>query len=50
MKVMAILNGTYGNTEGARKIYEKDFARIEKLDQLSTAAGTLIQRQIQMLS
>ncbi len=50
VKVMAILNGTYGNTEGARKIYEKDFDRIEKLDQLSTAAGTLIQRQIQMLS
>lgn len=50
IKVMAILNGTYGNSEGARKIYGKDFSRIEKPDQLSTAAGTLIQRQIQMLS
>ena len=50
VKVMAILNSTYGNCEGAQKIYGKDFSRIEKPDQLSSAAGMLIQKQIQMLS
>ena len=48
--VLAILNGVFGDSEAATQIYGKDtFTRIEKMDQLSQAAGKLIQRQIQDL-
>ena len=48
--VLAILNGMFGDSEAASQIYGKDhFTRIEKMDQLSQAAGKLIQRQIQDL-
>ena len=51
IRVLAILNGVFGDSESATQIYGKDnFTRIEKMDQLSQAAGKLIQRQIQELS
>lgn len=49
IRVMAILNGKYGDTEAARRIYGKAFTRIENLSKLAAAAGGMIQRQIEML-
>ena len=47
IKVMAILNGSDADTLAATRIYQRDYVRIEQLEQLSQAAGTLIQKQIQ---
>lgn len=47
IQVMAILNGTEDDSEAARQIYGEDFIRIENLNQFSSAAGQLIQRQIE---
>ncbi len=47
IKVMAILNGSDADTLAASRIFQRDYVRIEKLDQLSQAAGVLIQKQIQ---
>lgn len=47
IQVMAILNGADGGTEAARQIYGEDYVRIENLNQLSQAAGQLIQKQIE---
>ena len=47
IQVMAILNGTEDDSEAARQIYGEDFTRIENLNQFSSAAGQLIQRQIE---
>ena len=49
IKVMAILNGSDADTLAATRIYQRDYVRIEQLEQLSQAAGTLIQKQIQQL-
>ena len=49
VKVMAILNGSDADTLAASRIYQQDYVRIEKPDQLSQAAGVLIQKQIQQL-
>lgn len=49
IKVMAILNGNDADTLAASRIYQQDYVRIEKPDQLSQAAGILIQKQIQQL-
>ena len=50
VSVLAILNGIFGDSEAACKIYGKDnFTHIEKMEQLSQAAGELIQQQIQNL-
>ena len=46
---MAILNGSDADTLAATRIYQRDYVRIEQLEQLSQAAGTLIQKQIQQL-
>ena len=46
---MAILNGSDADTLAASRIYQQDYVRIETPDQLSQAAGVLIQKQIQQL-
>lgn len=50
VRVMAILNGSHGDTAAARKIYGMNFTRIERPDQLAAAAGTLILKQLQNLA
>ncbi len=49
IQVMAVLNSEDGSTEAARKIYGDDFVRIERIDQFSSAVGTLLQDQIEKL-
>lgn len=44
--VMAILNGAYSDTEAARRIYGRNFVRIEEPGQLAAAAGRLLQKKI----
>lgn len=48
--VSAILTGNDGDTKAAREIFGQDFVRIEKMEQFSSAAGTLIQKQIEKIS
>lgn len=47
--VMAVLNGEDGSTEAARKIYGDDFVRIGRIEDLSSAAGLLIRKQIERM-
>ena len=49
IKVMAILNGSDADTLAASTIYQQDYVRLERPDQLSQAAGVLIQKQIRQL-
>lgn len=49
-QVMAILNGSDGDTRAARKIYGNDFVRIEDIKQMAGAVGALLQKKIADLS
>lgn len=46
IRVIAIINGRSPDTGAALRIYQKDYVRIERPDQLARAAGDLIQEQI----
>ena len=49
IRVCGILTGTDEET-GPREIFGSDFVRIEQMDRFSTAAGTLIRKQIEKLT
>lgn len=46
VRVMAVLNGKYGNPEGAKEIYGSEVVRIEDPRHLAEAAGRLLQKEI----
>ena len=49
VRVMAILSGGASDAAAGTRIFRQDYVRIEKPDQLSQAAGRLIQQQIQQI-
>ena len=50
IRVAAVFMGQTANLPNAQKIYDRDLAPIRKMDQLSAAAGKLIQQEIMELS
>ncbi len=50
IRVAAVFMGQPANLPNAQKIYDRDLAPIRKMDQLSAAAGKLIQQEIMELS
>ena len=47
--VSAVFMGNDGEVTNAKQIYGKEFTRIRQIDQLSKAAGRLIQKEIREL-
>lgn len=47
--VSAVFMGNDGKVTNAKQIYGKEFTRIRQIDQLSKAAGRLIQKEIREL-
>ena len=45
----AVFMGNDGEVTNAKQIYGKEFTRIRQIDQLSKAAGRLIQKEIREL-
>ena len=50
IRVAAVFMGENANVPNAHTIYGKDLAPIRRMDQLSAAAGRLIQTEIRELS
>lgn len=50
VRVAAVFMGENASTPDARTIYGQDLVRIQRMDQLATAAGKLIQEEIRELS
>jgi len=50
VRVAAVFMGENASAPDARTIYGQDLVRIQRMDQLSTAAGKLIQEEIRELS
>ena len=50
VRVAAVFMGENASAPDARTIYGKDLVRIQRMDQLATAAGKLIQEEIRELS
>ena len=50
VRVAAVFMGENANVPNAHTIYGKDLAPIRRMDQLSAAAGRLIQTEIRELS
>ena len=50
VRVAAVFMGENTSAPDARTIYGQDLVRIQRMDQLSTAAGKLIQEEIRELS
>ena len=47
--VSAVFMGNDGEVTNAKQIYGKEFTRIRQIDQLSKAAGRLIQKEVREL-
>ena len=50
IRVAAVFMGENASAPDARTIYGQDLVRIQRMDQLATAAGKLIQEEIRELS
>ena len=50
VRVAAVFMGENASAPDARTIYGQDLVRIQRMDQLATAAGKLIQKEIRELS
>ena len=50
VRVAAVFMGENTSAPDARTIYGQDLVRIQRMDQLATAAGKLIQEEIRELS